>query len=149
MKTNFLFPHRFKTIGWIIFIPSVVLGILYLFFDFTPDILSSKALFIESSDMFSMTNNNLIDEISGVLIITGLLMIAFSKEKTEDEYIARIRLESLVRAVYINYIILIIGMIFIYGTNFLFLLIFNMFTILIFFIIRFNWVLYQLNKLEK
>ncbi len=149
MKTNFLFPHRFKTIGWIIFIPSVVLGILYLFFDFTPDILSSKALFIESSDMFSMTNNNLIDEISGVLIITGLLMIAFSKEKTEDEYIARIRLESLVRAVYINYIILIIGMIFIYGTNFLFLLIFNMFTILIFFIIRFNWVLYQLNKPEK
>ncbi len=149
MKTNFLFPYRFKKIGWIIFIPSAVLGFLYLFFDFTPDILSAKALFIDSKDMFSMSNNNLIDEISGVLIITGLLMIAFSKEKNEDEYISKIRLESLVRAVYINYIILIIGMIFIYGTNFLFLLIFNMFTILIFFIIRFKWFLYQLKRPEK
>ncbi len=149
MKANFLFPHKFKKIGWIIFIPSVVTGALYLFFEVTPDFLIAKALFIGDNDLFSMTNNNLIDEISGILIIISSLMIAFSKEKTEDEYIAKIRLESLVWATYVNYAILIIGIALVYGTNFLFMLIFNMFTILFFFIIRFNWVLYKLKKAEK
>ncbi len=146
MKTNFLFPHRFKTAGWIIFIPAAILGSLYLFFDYTPGFLHFEAPFIDSESMFSATNNNLIDEISGVFSIIGLLFIAFSKEKNEDEFISKIRLESLLWATYINYVVLIIGMVFVYGSNFLYVLIFNMFTILIIFIIRFNFILRKLNN---
>jgi hypothetical protein len=149
MKTNFLFPNRFKTAGWIVFIPAAILGFFYLIFDYTPDFLHVQALFIDSESAFSATNNNLIDEISGVFSIIGLLFIAFSKEKTEDEYISRIRVESLVWATYVNYIILLLGIIFVYGFTFFYILIFNMFTILLFFIIRFNWVLYKIRREER
>ena len=149
MKTNFLFPYKFKRAGWIVFIPAAILGSLYLFFDYTPDFLHLQSPFIDSESMFSATNNNLIDEISGVFSIIGLLMIAFSKEKNEDEFISKIRLESLLWATYSNYIIVLIGIIFVYGSAFFYVLIFNLFTILLFFIIRFNLVLHNLKKEER
>jgi hypothetical protein len=91
-------------------------------------------------------NNNILNEIVGVLIILSSIFVAFSKEKEEDEYISKIRLESLVWAVYVNYGILLISLLFIYDFSFLYVMIFNMFTVIIFFIIRFYW---QLNKLKN
>jgi hypothetical protein len=91
-------------------------------------------------------NNNILNEIVGVLIILSSIFVAFSKEKEEDEYILKIRLESLVWAVYVNYGILLISLLFIYDFSFLYVMIFNMFTVIIFFIIRFYW---QLNKLKN
>jgi len=73
-------------------------------------------------------------------------MVAFSKEKTEDEFILRTRIDSLLWATYINYFILIFCFIFFFGFEFLYIMIFNMFTILIFFIFRFNYVLYKEAK---
>ena len=73
-------------------------------------------------------------------------MVAFSKEKQEDELIAKIRLDSLVWATYVNYAVLMFSMLFIYGMSFLWVMIFNMFTILLFFIFRFNWQVKKLNK---
>jgi hypothetical protein len=83
--------------------------------------------------------NNVFDELIGLLLIAGGLFIAFSKEETEDEFIAKIRLESLVWATYFNYAILMLSVIFVYGMSFFGVLVFNMFTLLLFFIIRFNW----------
>ena len=68
------------------------------------------------------------------------------KEKTEDEFIAMIRLESLVWATYINYGVLILALIFVYDIPFFWVLVFNMFTTLIFFIIRYNWALNNSKK---
>jgi hypothetical protein len=91
-------------------------------------------------------HNNLLNEITGLLIITSAFLVAFSKEKQEDEFISKIRLESLVWAVYLNYAILIIALLFIYDMSFMWVIIFNMFTILFFFIARFNWEVYKLKK---
>ena len=90
--------------------------------------------------------NNILNEVLGVLVIISSLLVAFSKEKSDDEYISKIRLESLVWAVYVNYGILLISFIFIFDLSFLWVMIFNMFTVLLFFIIRFNW---QISKLKK
>ncbi|NLJ17562.1 hypothetical protein [Globicatella sulfidifaciens] len=159
MKTNYLFPNRFKKIGWFLFIPGVILGLLFLIFE--PDIkfLNIKVLSIAENaifgdaDFFTITKNNVLDEIASILLIVGAIFIAFSKEKTEDEFIAKIRLESLVWATYINYAILIFTIIFIYDLTFLWVLVFNMFTLLFFFLIRFNWALYksknQISNEEK
>ena len=84
--------------------------------------------------------------ILGILIILSSLFIAFSKEKSDDEYISKIRLESLVWAVYLNYGILLFSILFIFDLSFLWVMIFNLFTVLLFFIIRFNW---QISKLKK
>ena len=74
------------------------------------------------------------------------MFIAFSKEKNEDEFINKIRLDSLVWATYVNYIVLIISTIFVYEFTYLWVMIINMLTTLIFFIIRFNWQLIKLKK---
>ena len=148
MKTNYLFPNRYKKLGWLLFIPGIILGIVYLIyqsdislFDIKVFAIAEKAIFSDTT-FFSISENNVLDEISSILIIIGALLIAFSKEKYEDEFISKIRLESLVWATYINYAILILAIIFVYDMPFFWVLVFNMFTLLIFFLVRFNWVLY-------
>lgn len=150
MKANYLFPNQFKKVGWLLFIPGIMLGLLFLIFQLDDiNFLNVKVFSIAEQQIFgkimffSISDNNIQDEIIGLLLIIGALLIAFSKEKSEDEFISKIRLESLVWATYINYIILIITIIFVYDLIFFWVLVFNMFTVLIFFIIRFNWALYK------
>jgi hypothetical protein len=53
MKTRFLFPNYFKTIGWVIFIPSVLLVILSHIFEFQFDeYLNVKVFAIYNDDFF-------------------------------------------------------------------------------------------------
>src|SRR5690554_6870335 len=108
MKLNYLFPNKYKRTGWFILIPSAIIGFLTLIFEFESDFLnfSVPAIFVDQffNDMefFGMIRNNILDEILGVFVIVSSIMVAFSKEKAEDEYISKIRLESLVWAVYVN-----------------------------------------------
>jgi hypothetical protein len=74
------------------------------------------------------------------------MMVGFSKEKNEDEYIANLRLSSLMWAVWVNYALLLLSFIFVYGMGFLHVMIYNMFTVLIIFIGRFNLILFK-NKM--
>ena len=152
MKLNYLFPHKYKKIGWIILLPAAVMGLISMNYDLEPEVLDMNVPAILINEImghlffFRMEEDNILNEIIGVALILSLLMVAFSKEKQEDELIAKIRLESLVWATYVNYAVLLFSMIFIYGMSFLWVMIFNMFTILLFFIIRFSW---QVNKLNK
>ena len=151
MKLNYLFPSNYKKIGWIIFIPTLIFGLFTIIFEYEPEILDTKvfAIFIDEffkeDRLLGMLDNNILNEILGVIMIISSVLVAFSKEVNEDEYISKIRLESLVWAVYLNYAILLLAFLFVYGMSFLWVMIFNMFTILIFFIIRFNW---QIRKLK-
>jgi hypothetical protein len=52
-------------------------------------------------------------------------------------------------AVFVNYILLLLSFIFIYGTRFFNVMLYNMFTVLIIFIARFNYVLYKNSKSLK
>lgn len=148
MKANYLFPNGFKKIGWFLFISSIILGILLItgleidFFNVRVFAITADPKLL-TTKFFTITENNILDEIIGILLIIGALFIAFSKEKSEDEFIAKIRLESLVWATYVNYAILIFTIVFIYDLSFFFVLVLNMFTMLIFFVIRFNWALYK------
>ncbi len=154
MKTRFLFPHRFKMIGWALLIPATVLGIMCLFFEFQPELMKTPVFSIYSegdflsgsSKIFKLTENNITDEIAGVVFIVGAIFVAFSRQKTEDEFIAKTRLESLVWATYVNYAVLLFCFLFFYDMGFFWVMILNMFTILIFFIVRFYFILYQSKK---
>lgn len=153
MKLNFLFPSKFKRIGWFTLIPSAIIGLLTLIYNYEPSFLDFNvpAIFVDelfsvNKKTFRMVTNNILNEILGVLIIISTFLVAFSKEKSEDEYISKIRFESLAWAVYFNYAILILTLLFIYDFAFLWVMVFNMFTVLLFFIVRFNW---QISKLKK
>ena len=156
MTKNYLFPSQFQKLGWILLVPF---GLLFFYFCFTtsgsrfelkvPVFAILNADFGISSKWFVCTKNDIMDEITSIGLIVSLLLIAFSKEKDEDEYISQIRANSLVWALIINFIILILCELFIYGMFFFEILCGNLFLILILFVIKFKIAVYKLRKLMK
>ena len=161
MKINYLFPHRFKKLGWIVFIPVLLFFIFYLFnYKLFGDFFNRELNFhvfaiVDDSNLatgtkfFKKIENNILDELIFSLLIVSGILVGFSKVKVEDEMVSKIRLESLVWATYANYAILLITIIFVYGTPFLDALYVNIFSLLLFFIIRFHWKWYQYNKMSN
>ena len=156
MNTHLLLPNGFKRIGWIVLIPATAIGIFLAAngYSYSSDWLTTKifALFYDAgvfskSGCFGWIEVDLTNTLVGSLWLIGAMMVAFSKEKKEDEFIANLRLSSLLWSVWVNYILLFIAFIFIYGTPFLNVMVYNMFTILIIFIIRFNFILYKNSKM--
>jgi hypothetical protein len=152
MSPKLLLPNRFKKIGWFIFIPSTILGIILCTNGFGTDWISAKVFAIANGEIMGSTlyfgsrETNVTNTLVGSLFIIGALLVGFSKERNEDEFIAEIRLSSLLWAVLANYILLLVAFLFVYGSPFLEVMIFNMFTTLLLFIIRFNYLLYKNSK---
>ncbi len=143
MKQLPLFPHSWQRIGYIVLPVFLAIGIAYLFFDYNIPWLQYKH---DVKNIFDFSDNNFTDELASLGMILSLLLIAFSKEKTEDEMIQFIRLESLHWAVYANYFVLALSIIFVYGGAFFHVMIWNMFTVLIIFIVRFKYLMFKYNK---
>lgn len=78
-----------------------------------------------------------------MMLVSGLFLVAFSKEKLEDEQLWQIRLDSLRYSIFINYLILILSLILINDTRHI--LEIDLTVPLLFFIIRFRWVIFRLN----
>ena len=155
MKTHFLFPNQLKKFGWILFIPCFIITILQSIFEWNIDEYFNTTVFAIYNDEFNFQNtshffqfieNSILDEILSLGLIIGGLLVGFSKLKNEDEYIAQIRYESLVWATYLNYGLILFFTLFIYGLSFINVLMYNLFTLLVFFIIRFHFMIYKLNK---
>ncbi len=153
METKYLLPNSFKLAGWIIFIIGIAFGVL--FFIFPDEVFHIKvwmpALHYDfpmdkNSGFLTMVHTAIIDEITGTLIILGALLVAFSKEKEEDEYIMKIRVESLVWAVIVNSLLLLFCVFAFYGLSFMLAMIFNVVTVLILFVIKFQIALRKANK---
>ena len=79
--------------------------------------------------------------------IIGFLLWGFSQNKIEDEMIMQQRLEGLQLAVYFNYSILLIATLLIYSLNFLTVLSIANFSLLLFFVIRMEYVNYKNNRI--
>ena len=146
MYTRFLLPNVFKRFGWLLVIPTFILMLFVLHNDFSFSFLDYSAgggegMSFDNGFIFNLKSNNFTDEIGTVLLLTGLLFIAFSKEKDEDEMIAKIRLESLLWAVFVNTILIMMAILLIFNTLFLDVMAYNICTTLILFIVRFNLVL--------
>ena len=143
MKQLPLFPHSWQKAGYIILPLFLAIGVAYLFFDYNIPWLQYKH---NPQNVFDFSDNNFTDEVASLGMIVSLLLIAISKEKTEDEMIQFIRLESLHWAVYANYLVLALCIIFVYGGLFFHVMIWNMFTVLIIFIVRFKYLMFIYNK---
>jgi len=143
MKTRFLFPRWCLILGIILF----VFGVSAAFIVYT-----SSSYYNNINDINKISDvDKVIDAYLGCgpAIIIGLLLIAFSKEKIEDEQIAQLRLDSLQWAVYINYCVLVICFFLIHGIGILPVVALSVLTPIVFFIIRFRWKIYQLNQQFK
>lgn len=148
MKTTFLLPHRFKAFGALVFLPGLVLGVLAIFGNFEFDFLDVKLpeFLKEKQGLFKSTVNNLTDELALGLCIAGCLLLMFSREKVEDEFVQHQRLLSLQWAVLVNYVILFVANWLVYDGNFLYVMTFNLLAIPLFFLLRFYWILWRSNQ---
>lgn len=155
-----LLPHRYKAIGWFLFLPAAIAGSIVAATGYEVSWLSTHVISLYEADLFTNTRTtqltdlhwfhwveaNLTTTIIGVLLIAGALLVGFSKERIEDEFISRLRLSSLLWAVCVNYGLLLLAFLLVYGLSFLSVMMYNMFTVLLLFIIRFHYLLYKSNK---
>lgn len=125
MKT-LLFPHSFQRIGWIIFAISAAIG--------------AYILFTDNTDSYLFNNIAIIGTCIGAILATC------SREEVEDEMTGQMRLNSLLTALYINYAILIVCSLLIYDLDFLNVMLYNMFTILLIFMVVFRWKIWRVKK---
>ena len=152
MKQKLLLPNKFKRIGWFILIPSALIGFLLVILNDRTIEINTTVFAIYADEIlgkthyFSFVKIDIVNTLIGVLFILGGLMVGFSKEKNEDEYISNLRLNSLLWAVLVNYLLLLFMFLFIYGLGFINVMIYNMFTVLIIFIAKFNYSLFRNSK---
>lgn len=156
MKSLFLFPNKYKKIGWLLFVPSVIITILISLFHINSDEYFNVNVFaiyvdafMSKTEYFKIIKNSIVDEILVISMIIGGILIGFSKLKVEDEMISKIRYESLVWATYLNYGLILFFTLFVYGMSYVNILFHNIFTLLLFFMIRFHYMIYKLNKTNQ
>lgn len=152
MEQKLLLPNRFKRVGWFILIPAAVLGIVVVVLDYGTIKINSTVFAIYADEIlgkthyFSFVKTDIVNTLVGAFFIIGSLLVGFSKEKNEDEYISNLRLNSLLWAVLVNYLILLFTFLFIYGLGFFNIMVYNMFTVLVIFIAKFNYSLCRNSK---
>lgn len=148
-----LLSNKFKVVGWFILVPTTFLGLFLTINGFDVSWLKLKVFAFSSSQIlekrtfFEVIETDLTNTLVGVFFILGALMVGFSKEKKEDEFIAKLRLSSLLWSVWVSYLLLLLSFVFVYGSDFFSVMVYNMFTVMIVFILRFNLILYKNNKL--
>jgi len=151
MKKNYLFPYRFQMVGWVITIATVALYVacriwfpdwrfnipaLYYDFPFADD---------KEKGFFVMADTGILT-IAIPLLTIGLLLIGFSKEKIEDEFVKSVREQSLVWATYVTAALFILATLLIHGFAYTYVPYLVFFVFLILFIVKFKITLYRFNK---
>ena len=87
---------------------------------------------------FTFITNNFGEEVSGLLLLVGLFFTAFAKEKEEKEENSFLRLRSFLFAVYINTFLLILSLLFVFGFGFINILVINIYSSLILYLVLFQ-----------
>lgn len=162
MKTRFLFPYQLRWLGWILTLPGFVLGYLVVYMDYKIPGLGIS-VWPRSPNFHGPLYQDLTKTLALTLVITGLALIAFSREKKEDELTTKMRQNALYWAVLINYGAYLVWLLAtitiellkldkdalgsladIFGMS-----IYNLFTPLLIFIIRYNYLRYSKNGVYK
>ena len=143
MRTNYLFPFQSRYFGIALVLIHIPIKLLWdkLYPGGYPHENPSN---VDGSFLFSPPHLFFIG--TTLMVLVGLFLIAFSKEKIEDEQIVQLRLDSLRWAIYLNYAILLFSLVFTHGGDSNHILMLNIWLPLLFFILRFQWVLYRMNR---
>ncbi|GGB77973.1 hypothetical protein GCM10007424_17560 [Flavobacterium suaedae] len=154
MKTNFLFPYKLKMLSGILFsISFILLALLYSVSEYSDFEIKAKVFAIlgdtgllGDNESFFWLETSVTDELLMLFVIPFGIIFAFSKEKHEDEMVAAMRLNSLAWATIINYVIILLGYLFVYGIVFLNVLMVAMISQLLIFIVLFRYRIYRFYK---
>lgn len=129
---NFLFPRAFRVVGWILFVPSSIMGLLRIF----------------NCPIFPDLAETIINDVIIIGIALGALFMVCSKERHEDEVTRAIRLASLLNSLYAYVAILVVSTIFMNGTGFVYFMMANLVLLPIIYVFLFSLEMYSYNKLS-
>jgi hypothetical protein len=144
-------PLRFywKRVGVFITFFAVILNVIFFWTDFrwTIPVFAISSYFMEHK-MFTSFPTNVTDEIILLLYLLGLGLIVFSKEKNETVEIEHLKYKSLTKAVFYNTLFLIVSVLFIYGGSYIGILVLNLFSIFIIYLVIFYLGKRKMKKLR-
>lgn len=141
---NYLFPSRFKNISGLIFYLTTLIGEVVYFSGVSMDeILVMKVPAIINDPIFTNNKgiwieNGILDELITVVLIISGIIHSFSREKMEDEYISIIRLQALTWSIYVNYSLVLLATLLIFGMAYFHVMIIHLFSLIILFNVRFQ-----------
>ncbi len=140
MKPKFLFPTWTRWLGLALFFIHLPVMHIWNIYD----------IHSEPQDASLFNASHLFFILTIVLMVLGLFMIAFSREKIEDEQIYQLRLSSLRWAIFANYLLLIICLIFTTNkADYKDMLRLNLWVPLVLFIVIFRYKMFRLNRSLK
>ncbi|PKO98745.1 MAG: hypothetical protein CVU13_08465 [Bacteroidetes bacterium HGW-Bacteroidetes-8] len=115
---------------------GLILGSMFAFFNLVINmpVLAVFSSFLEER-YFAVFTTNVTDELTLLLILGGMFLIVFSKDRLEEESdelsekLFELRSKSMFKALYYNTIFLFFSIIFIYGQGFFWVMIFNLLSV--------------------
>ena len=145
-----MLPLRFRSFGFILIGIGLVLGLLRFNIGYKPEFLHQKvfaffSLYLEPF-YFKIIENQLLEEIAGLLLLFGLFFIAFSREQEENTRNNSLRLKAFFISTYIDFLFLVVSMFFTYGLGFIYMMIIHSFLFLVIYIISFRILLFRAGK---
>jgi uncharacterized membrane protein YfcA len=151
MKLTFLMPRNFRFVGIFFIVLGLILGISRFYFGNKPDMLDMKMFAFSSSFLdtryMEFVRNNLSEELTGFFLIAGLFLLAFSREKEENEQKNKLRLKAFYITAYLNFLFLLVSLFFTFGFAFIYMLIANMGISLLLYLVVFRTLLIQNRSL--
>jgi hypothetical protein len=144
MKTYFELPAKYHLIGWVILVIFIPFGIASMFNEWQIDFLQIQVR--EESSFFKPKYENFTNEILGIGVLIGLLMICLARLKEEDEFTRLLRLRSWQRGMTFNTILIILSFLFLYQDDFFLAAMFHLFTPLILVYMTFRFSILSLNR---
>ena len=155
MNKNYLFPHRFRIIGWVLAVAAVAAYVAQQLW-FPNFRFKMPALYYDGAyefmdddpaphGFFVMATTRILSLVFPLLTI-GLVLIGFSKEKIEDEFVTKVREQSLVWSTYVTAVLFIVATLLLYGMPFMIVPYLVFFVFLILFILKFRIEMHRFNK---
>jgi len=141
---NYLFPYRYKKVSGLIFYLTTIIGALIYFSGVSMDeLLVMKVPAIINEPIFTNNKgiwieNGILDELITVVLIISGIIHSFSREKMEDEYISSIRLQALTWSIYVNYSLVLLATLLVFGLAYFHVMIIHLFSLIILFNLRFQ-----------
>ncbi len=133
MAKTWLLPNRFKRVGWILLIIGLILGATWLIGGEWPW-------------RCSQTVEYLLNKVTLVSIIAGVMIVIGSRERVEDEMVSHLRLSSLLIALWISYSALIVATLSFYGIDYIDVMFFNVALTPLIFLAVFRWKMWRARK---
>jgi len=153
IKHIFLFPRYFKIPGILFFAAGLAVTFVRFALEIKPDFLDFKVFAMYSqyidTKYFKMVDNNFGEEAAILLILCGLFLFAFSKEKEESEFIEDLRYKAMAQSFVTGFVFLVGAVFFTYGLAFIYMLVLNIVVPLAGFIVLFQFYLYRSRKIGE